>query len=145
MMEMNLTDIGALRGYLFVPFDCRWNGLVREITAAVETEGMRVDPCEVFKRLVSFVRDNGQLDRTFPERSRLLELFITPESSNPNAKDDDNYVAFLCFQRHEEKPSTIHVCDSDTKGAFKVYRHPLLADRPEAPAQARAAEVKREE
>ncbi len=36
----------------------------------------------------------------------------------------DNYVAWLCFDRHENGDVSIHVCDSDTKGAFKVYRHP---------------------
>jgi hypothetical protein len=35
---------------------------------------------------------------------------------------EDNYVAYLRFQHHGSGETTIHVCDSDAKGAFKVYR-----------------------
>lgn len=42
----------------------------------------------------------------------------------PEAKQsDDNYVAWLAYKRHGEK-TTIHTCDADTPGAFKVWRQP---------------------
>jgi hypothetical protein len=37
---------------------------------------------------------------------------------------DDNYVAWLCYRHHDNGATTIHICDSDATGAFKVYRHP---------------------
>jgi hypothetical protein len=40
----------------------------------------------------------------------------------------DNYVAWLTFQHHSDNRVSIHVCDSDTKGAFKVYRHAPAPD-----------------
>lgn len=74
-MVIQPVFIGQLRAHLFVPFDCKWNGLVRDVTAEFEHEGELVDPYEVFKRLVQIVRDNGQLDHHFPARSRLGEFF----------------------------------------------------------------------
>ena len=44
-----------------------------------------------------------------------------PDKAEVVAATDD-YVAWLCFDRHENGATTIHVCSSDTKGAFKVYR-----------------------
>lgn len=41
-----------------------------------------------------------------------------------------DHVAWLRFKTgNDGRPATIHVCDSDAPGAFKVYRHPadLLA------------------
>lgn len=38
---------------------------------------------------------------------------------------DDNYVAWLRYRHVHESASSIHVCDSDSEGAFKVYRHPV--------------------
>ena len=74
-----VTKIGDLRAYLLVPFDCKWNGLVRDITAGHESEGEVVDVLGVFKELVSVFRDNGQLDKMFPMQggkpSRLNSLF----------------------------------------------------------------------
>lgn len=34
------------------------------------------------------------------------------------------HVAWLCYRHHHGRPTTIHVCDSDVDGAFKVYKGP---------------------
>lgn len=34
----------------------------------------------------------------------------------------DDYVAWLRYQHHDGDVTTIHVCDSDAPGAFRVYR-----------------------
>jgi hypothetical protein len=39
--------------------------------------------------------------------------------------EPDPYVAWLRYNNHNgRRPTTIHVCDSDAPGAFKVYRRP---------------------
>lgn len=36
-----------------------------------------------------------------------------------------DHVAWLRFNDHNGRtPTTLHLCDSDAPGAFKVYRHP---------------------
>lgn len=34
----------------------------------------------------------------------------------------EDHVAYLCYRDHGDHPTTIHICDSDSPGAFKVYR-----------------------
>lgn len=34
----------------------------------------------------------------------------------------DTYVAWCRYERHDDKPTTIHLCDSDADGAFPVYK-----------------------
>jgi len=41
----------------------------------------------------------------------------------PTAGEGDNYVAWLRHKHHDDGKVTIHLCDSDSPGAFKVYRH----------------------
>lgn len=36
--------------------------------------------------------------------------------------EEDQYVAWLRYKRSGDR-TTIHICDSDADGAFKVYRH----------------------
>ena len=37
-----------------------------------------------------------------------------------------DHVAWLRYNNHNgQKPTTVHLCDSDAPGAFKVYRHPI--------------------
>lgn len=92
----NLTDIGQLRAYLLVPFDCKWNALIRDVTAEHEHD----DGCDayaVFKHLVQIFRDNGQLDHSFPPKLRLEEMFDVPmckDAAGPELTIDDRaYLA----------------------------------------------------
>ena len=62
-----------------------------------------------YKRFVSLIERIAKLEATLPE----------PQ----NAAAVDDYVAWLCFGHLEGGGSYLSVCDSDTKGAFKVYRH----------------------
>lgn len=48
-----MIDIGTLRRKLFMPYDCSWNGLVRDVTAKCEQPG----------GLVSMAEVQGQLNR----------------------------------------------------------------------------------
>jgi Lar family restriction alleviation protein len=115
------TDIGNLRGYLFAPFDCKWNGIVRDVTAEHEHDG-ECDAYAVFKNLVQIVRDNGQLDHSFPARMRLEEMFdVSPYG------DEEVYVAWLRWAGDENHRHLV-VCDSDDERAFKVYRRPTSPD-----------------
>jgi hypothetical protein len=52
---------------------------------------------------------------------------MTPELK-PLSSDD--WVAYCAYQHHDEGIVTIDTCDSDAKGAFKVYRHPLWPQIP---------------
>ena len=111
------THIGNLRRYLFAPFDCKWNGIVRDVTAKHEHDG-ECDAYAVFKKLVRIVRDNGQLDHSFPARMRLEEMFDVPPYG-----DEEMYVAWLRWAGDENHHHLV-VCDSDDERAFKVYRCP---------------------
>ena len=54
------------------------------------------------------------------------------------AADADDYVAWCTYERDEREPDIERVvlCDSDTKGAFKVYRRPAAdAPAPQGEAQ----------
>ncbi len=113
-----MAKIGELRGWLLLPFDCKWNALIRDVTAEYETHDEEVDEREVFKELVSQVRQSGYLDHSFPTRNRLAELFNDPISGT-----SEDYVAWLCW-RGDETHRHLVLCDSDSDGAFKVYRHP---------------------
>ena len=39
----------------------------------------------------------------------------------------DDYVAWMRYEHYDEQPTHIMLCDSDEEGAFKVYRHPVIA------------------
>lgn len=41
----------------------------------------------------------------------------------PTAASDEQHVAWLHYQRTDSGAVVVKVCDSDSKGAFKVYRH----------------------
>lgn len=58
-----------------------------------------------FRDLLDALRENDRLRTTY---------------------DADDYVAWCTHERDEGEPDLerIVLCDSDTKGAFKVYRHP---------------------
>jgi hypothetical protein len=73
----NREFIGTLRARLMAPFDCPWNGLVRDITAADETSGELCDPTAVMQALIASICERAYLDHSFPERqhSGLLGLF----------------------------------------------------------------------
>lgn len=45
-------EIGELRRKYFADFNCGWNGLVRDISAEIETDGQQVDEAEFLKRLI---------------------------------------------------------------------------------------------
>ena len=53
--------IGDMRRQLFVPADCDWNGVVRDITARCETSGMEVDPEVVHTKMQEFYRGRATL------------------------------------------------------------------------------------
>lgn len=69
---------------------------------------------------------------------RLLRPAVTsqdaPGTTNPraaNGQKESEYVAWLYYKTGRDgRPTTIHVCDSDAEGAFKVYRHPADETRP---------------
>lgn len=52
---------------------------------------------------------------------------MTTERKADPRDDRDDYVAWLCFKhRHDNQQPYLIVCDSDTPGAFKVYRRHAL-------------------
>jgi len=70
-------NIGDLRRSLFVDHACKWNGLVRDITANQEMAGEEVYPEAVYVGLLETLRCNASLDHQFPRenKSRVDELF----------------------------------------------------------------------
>jgi hypothetical protein len=67
--------IGELRRSLFMHYDCKWNSLVREVTATLEKPEEEVSELETSKVLLAQLKRNAHLDRDFPERNRIAELF----------------------------------------------------------------------
>ena len=55
-------------------------------------------------------------------RQSLQEACDRLEPPLPKPPEPDDYVAFL-RNRHEGERQWIELCDSDSEGAFKVYRH----------------------
>jgi hypothetical protein len=53
--------IGDLRRQLFIPVDHEWNGIVRDVTAQCETEGMEVNQTMVEDELASVYRKRATL------------------------------------------------------------------------------------
>lgn len=47
---------------------------------------------------------------------------IVGHDSAPSSHNNDDYVAWLRYKHHPNGDTSIHVCDSDAEGAFKVYR-----------------------
>ena len=52
-----MRQIGFVRRDLFLPQECGWNGLVREVTAELEQPGMWVDEREVLKALAKKLKN----------------------------------------------------------------------------------------
>jgi hypothetical protein len=49
---------------------------------------------------------------------------MTPAAFDRTHSPEDDYVAWLCFRhRNDNQQPYLAVCDSDSPGAFKVYRH----------------------
>ena len=69
--------IGDLRRSLFVVQDCKWNGLVREVTAQYEVADEETNETNVYRELIEKIKENAVLDHSLPwERgSRMEELF----------------------------------------------------------------------
>jgi hypothetical protein len=115
----NREFIGTLRARLMAPFDCPWNGLVRDITAADETSGELCDPTAVMQALIASICERAYLDHSFPERqhSGLLGLFAQadkPRTRVEIVKDEDTndcYDVYLdgrmqhtfCGKEHAER------------------------------------------
>jgi hypothetical protein len=115
----NREFIGTLRARLMAPFDCPWNGLVRDITAADETSGELCDPTAVMQALIASICERAYLDHSFPERqhSGLLGLFAQadkPRTRVEIVKDEDTndcYDVYLdgrmqhtfCGMEHAER------------------------------------------
>ena len=55
--DEQMKYIGDLRRELFLPTECAWNGVVRDVTANLEEPGMRVDKVAVLKRLAEYLRN----------------------------------------------------------------------------------------
>jgi hypothetical protein len=70
--------IGELRRSLFVNHDCKWNSLVREVTALRESHDEKVREVNVYRELLEKIKENATLDRELPweNGSRLQELFV---------------------------------------------------------------------
>lgn len=73
-----------------------------------------------------------------PALSEVSTASILPHESNPKSSPslsteavagEDDYVAWCRYDFTDEETigATINTCDSDAKGAFKVYRAPYLA------------------
>lgn len=69
--------IGDLRRSLFLDYDCKWNGVVRDITAKHERDE-EVFVAAVHGELLSIIRADALLDHSFPQEdgSRVGQLFV---------------------------------------------------------------------
>ena len=70
--------IGDLRRSLFMDYDCRWNSLVRDITAKHEKHEEETPELDVFQELLKHLTMQARLDITFPQTkgSRIQSLFL---------------------------------------------------------------------
>jgi hypothetical protein len=85
---------------------------------------MKVTP-EQLEKAVEAGTNAGRAEDRFVANN-LATCIAAAIASLPEPKDAaavDDYVAWLCFGHLEGGGSYLSVCDSDTKGAFKVYRH----------------------
>jgi hypothetical protein len=69
--------IGDLRRSLFMDYDCRWNSMVRDVTAKHETHDEETPELDVLKALLGHLTTQARLDITFPQTkgSRIQTLF----------------------------------------------------------------------
>ena len=67
--------IGDLRRSLFMDYDCKWNGLVRDVTAALENPEEEVPEVEAAKVLLAKIKTCAHLDRDFHGGHRIAQLF----------------------------------------------------------------------
>lgn len=69
--------IGELRRSLFMDWNCRWNGIVRDVTAKHELADEEVPVFPVYEDLFSTIKSEARLDHSFPwqEGSRVQQLF----------------------------------------------------------------------
>ena len=73
-----MMNIGDLRRSLFMDFNCRWNAVVRDITASNESHDEETDEVSTYVGLLEAIKVNAYLDRQFPRSdvSRVQELFV---------------------------------------------------------------------
>lgn len=82
--------IGEVRRNWFLPFDCKWNGLVRDVTAKMEKSDEEVSEPEVVQGLLRHVLGSAKLDATFASR-RIWSLFLEAHSG-PNQQIATNEI-----------------------------------------------------
>jgi hypothetical protein len=58
-------------------YNCKWNSMVRDVTAELEHPEEEVSELDTANRLMEILRTDAQLDRSFPwdNGSRITELF----------------------------------------------------------------------
>lgn len=71
----NDMKIGDLRRSLFMDYDCKWNGLVRDVTATLEHPEEEVSEVETAKVLFAKLKTCVNLDHEFPGGQRIVKLF----------------------------------------------------------------------
>jgi hypothetical protein len=62
--------IGDLRRSLFVGHNCKWNGVVRDVTAIHETTDEEVNEGLVYVGLLETIKASAVLDHQFPRDRR---------------------------------------------------------------------------
>lgn len=69
--------IGILRAKLLMPFDCKWNAIVRDKTAEIEQDGNDVDELLALNMLFDYIKTSAKLDNQFnpEEMPRIIALF----------------------------------------------------------------------
>ena len=71
--------------------------------------------------------------QTAPHLSKAILEVLSSSAPCPHEAEAkrlaEDHVAYLCYHEHGDHPTTIHICDSDFPGAFKVYRRCADAGR----------------
>ena len=71
---------------------------------------------------------------TSPEEFKEALAAFEHEVEQPAEAAQDDYIAWIRYEHYDEQPTRIMLCDSDEEGAFKVYRHPVIAREGYVPA-----------
>jgi hypothetical protein len=105
-MTDTLIDIGTLRRKLFMPYDCSWNGLVRDVTAKYEQSGGLVPADEV----------QSQLNRHCALLMQVKEIVAAASPQAPAPQGVIEAATELL-----DVMETCHIC----KGALILEEHPV--------------------
>lgn len=94
---------------------------------------------ELLEMLLKTAREGMLIDKWLKRR---IEAFLSKQTTlGHRIEGEGDHVAWLRFRKHSDNgASYLQICDSDSDGAFKVYRKPIVTEHFESSGKTLSSE-----